>query len=670
MKYCRYVDVFQGNDEISLLTPKGIAATWFFIKAQTGNTSPGATLPFGRLSVAPFSGGYPTGYGDRLINCSGKPDRFADGNKLLGFSHLQHSGTGAVGYYYNYAVTTPHYGSAERRTPSDETACPGSYSVRLEDILCELTVSPDFALHRYSFGSDGGRVTVDFANNGLTEDHGRLSCTEGELKLEGDCVTARVVMQGVTLYVSARCYGARVSAEGLKAEFSGFGKTAVVAVNISLKSASVAKDRLPITKPSFDRCRAEASAAWEEMLVRIDVDADEQTKTVFYSNLYHSLVKPCDWGEESLFWSDKSPFFCDFMTLWDMYKTQLPLVFTLCPDVSERIAASLIRTGETLGYIPNSISLSSELRHEDTQARILGSYALMSAYYHGVKLDADRMLSVIEKDIFHPDREDFTLHGRCRSATHTLDMAEGCINAARIARERGKTDLASRLERLGSLWESVFDEDGYITKDSEYYEGSRYNYSFRPCDDMERRIALAGGRERFIEMLDRFFGYGADPVVQPTDPRDGRYIERGMELGRFEGFNNESDMEAPITYALAGRHDRACEVFSAGLEYMFTGGRGGIPGNNDSGALSSLYVWCMLGIFPIAGKDLAVILVPGVRRAEIKLATGNTLLIETVGKGKYAKRIIFNEKILKNGILSVRELMRGGRMTVERSEVV
>ena len=98
-------------------------------------------------------------------------------------------------------------------------------------------------------------------------------------------------------------------------------------------------------------------------------------------------------------------------------------------------------------------------------------------------------------------------------------MAEGCINAARIARERGKTDLASRLERLGSLWESVFDEDGYITKDSEYYEGSRYNYSFRPCDDMERRIALAGGRERFIEMLDRFFGYGADSVVQPTDPR-------------------------------------------------------------------------------------------------------------------------------------------------------
>ena len=34
----QYADPFLGNDAIALPEPEGIAATWFFVKAQTGNT--------------------------------------------------------------------------------------------------------------------------------------------------------------------------------------------------------------------------------------------------------------------------------------------------------------------------------------------------------------------------------------------------------------------------------------------------------------------------------------------------------------------------------------------------------------------------------------------------------------------------------------------------------
>ena len=44
------VNVFQGYGEINLPEPKGIAATWYFIKAISGNTHPGAQLPFGKYS--------------------------------------------------------------------------------------------------------------------------------------------------------------------------------------------------------------------------------------------------------------------------------------------------------------------------------------------------------------------------------------------------------------------------------------------------------------------------------------------------------------------------------------------------------------------------------------------------------------------------------------------
>ena len=85
MDYCAYADVFMGCGEMDLPKPEGIAATWFFIKAQSGNTSPAATLPFGKMTAGPFSGGYPAGYGDHLINCAGRPRRFAAGKRLLGF---------------------------------------------------------------------------------------------------------------------------------------------------------------------------------------------------------------------------------------------------------------------------------------------------------------------------------------------------------------------------------------------------------------------------------------------------------------------------------------------------------------------------------------------------------------------------------------------------------
>ena len=99
--FCKYVNVFQGTGEIDLPKPEGVAARWFFIKAGCGNTSPAACLPFSAMSVSPFSGGYPTGYGDHMPNSFARPVHFPAGKGLLGFAHLQQSGTGAIGFYYN-----------------------------------------------------------------------------------------------------------------------------------------------------------------------------------------------------------------------------------------------------------------------------------------------------------------------------------------------------------------------------------------------------------------------------------------------------------------------------------------------------------------------------------------------------------------------------------------
>ena len=652
--------------------PEGIAATWFFIKAQSGNTSPAAALPFGKMTAGPFSGGYPTGYGDHLVNCSGRPRHFAAGRKLLGFSHLQHSGTGAVGYYYNYAVVTPHAGQGtpkhgRRFAMSQEYGKPGYYSVNLEGTYCELTVEATRALHRYVFPNNGGVLSVDFTNDGLTEGHGKSAPEQPELHdIDSQTVGLSGVFHGVKLYMAARCFSPCTILswqEGgrLGVDFSILERETLLAVSISTSSMEKAVSFLG-EDMNFDAAKANAHQTWNKVLSHIEIDASCEQKSIFYSNLYHSLVKPCDWGDDGFIY-EGGPFMTDFITLWDMYKTQHPLVFALYREPGKRIAETLIMTGEALGFLPNSLGLNANYVHESQQARMLGAYVLLSACYMGLIDDPRRALRVIEQDVFSPGKQDFAVDHRCASHTWTLDMADGCAYAARLAEKLGETEIANSLRPLEALWSTAYDpKTGLLRADSKYYEGTLYNYSFRPCAYMDERIALCGGPEGFVRALDSFFGYEAKQVKQPITSLG---VARGIRLGRFQGFNNEPDMETPYSYIFAGRHDRACEVIAAGRKYMFTRGRGGLPGNNDSGGLSSCYIWNMLGLFPIAGQDLFMIGSPGVQGARLTLSSGKVLEIAVKNPSErhiYVDCVRFNGRELLDYKLSARELMQGGTL--------
>lgn len=668
-------DVFFGCDEIAPHDPSGtIAAKWFFLKAGCGNTSPAATVPFGAVSVGPYSGGYPTGWLDHLPNSHSRPPRFAEGRGLLGFAHLQHSGVGAIGYYYNYLLVTPRYpGSPVRRAPQAETGAPGYYAVTLEDIRCELTSTGRAALHRYTFGSAGGCLSVDCRNNGLRiPGMERRTCTVHTLQIDADAHEALVAFEaeGVTFFAALRC-SRPLHADGsgrLASDPAAAGEIVTLSVAFSLRSFDNAKAHLPAA--SFDDVRAAAGRRWDALLSRIRIEsALPEAEEIFYSALYHSLVKPADWSGESFLYDGDGPFLADFITLWDMYKTQLPLVFLLDREIGEKTAETLLRLGEAHGAIPNAIGLSADLRNHAGQARLLGGYALLTAYHYGVPLDPQRMLRVLEREIFSPANAPFRTGQALGSHTWTLDLAEGCALTADAAAACGDPALAARLRPLAAQWRTAFDPaTGLLRADSAYYEGSLWNYSFRPMVEMEERMALAGGRERFVTLLDRFFGYGAPDTVQPTDPFDPAPVQAGLALGRFEGFNNESDLEAPFAYLYAGRHDRLCEILRAGMTRMFAPGRGGIPGNNDSGALTSYYVFAALGLFPVAGQDLFLLGSPLVRRAEIDLFNGNMLRIEAPGNRPdtpYVRAVRWNGQPLQDFRLPARTLLQGGTLTFD-----
>ena len=662
MIYRTQADPFHGNGTIDLPEPEGIAAAWHFIKGLTGNTHPGAVLPFGKYSVCPYTGGYPTGYGVNKIN-SGEPvSRIMDKMRIIGFSHFHHSGTGAVGLYYNYAVVTPYTQTKETSyTPLKEQASPGYYAVRLAEsgIFCELTVSHTGAYHRYTFPEGGGSVAIDFANDGL---YGPPMRGEAEdlcvTRISDSELRAEVTLRKVRFSFICRFYGnGALDGQGVYHIESAGPVLLILTASASSMEDAVSESRL--CEPDFDVIRTNAEAEWEDALGRIQVDESEDAneRKLFYSNLYHTIIKPCDWRKGGFFWEGE-PFVVDFTTLWDICKTTLPLIFSLYPEVSAHIAATYDRLGQTLGKLPHCFILTTDTNIEAKQARLNAEHSLYDAWIRGVPADWESVFARIMTDIGRMDFRDFTENGVCPKTTHTLDMAEGCCAAAEMAESLGHTEEAKQLYVWSENWKNAFDaETGLLYADSDYYEGNHWNYSFRPLRSMDERIALAGGDKRFEELLDRFFGF--------TVPED--------VSGRFEGFNNETDMETPWAYAYIGRHDKLMQILRAADRFMFrtkegSTGIGGIPGNNDSGGLSACYLWNCLGVFPVSGQNLVLIGCPKFARTELRLANGRTLVIRREGEYTVPVSAEFNGKPCESLRFAASEMMEGGELVIHTED--
>jgi putative alpha-1,2-mannosidase len=677
-----------------------------------GNTHPGACYPLGMVSVCAYSGAYPTGYGLYEMSTEGTPARLYDRYLASGFTHFQQSGTGAIRKYYNYFRVTPMIepldALGDQWELHDEVAEPGYYAATLDTgVRCELTVGAKTAVHRYTFPENrSGRVVVDFSHGGLAIQHGQTVPLRAHLQSVGPGqAQGTVVMEGVALSVFIDAdtpgwrqmlwYDRRLVDGGTRLDFAHIRRTTLrpfglifigpveagqsieLRMGFSLRGCEQARRNLESERGSFDACRARVRRKWSEYFDRVRVDGGTPARrTALATSLYHSLIKPCFADDESPFWPDPGPFVFDICTMWDLYKTQIPLLTALAPDKGVAMLESLIRVCEEEGNFPIGYRMARGADRFFRQGSALAHTALVDGYRLGLRgIDWDWALVHMQDDLRRMYGEDFLDKGVAHPISHTLDLAYAYHCTAQIARGLGDHRLADELTARSTAWTNAFATDGLL-KESDYYEGGRWNYSFRLLHDMAARIELAGGDKAFVDMLDEFFGYGAPPVAQLGQPPFGTAVDTGYALNRFEGLNNEPDMEAPYAYHYAGRPDRTAEIVQAALTYQFGTGRGGLPGNDDSGGLSSWYVWASLGLFPVAGQNLFLVNAPSF--AHVTLQTGgNELVVETTGqvetdlgvetppRTQYVQAAVFNGRPLEHSYISGTDLHAGGRLHVE-----
>ena len=152
-----------------------------------------------------------------------------------------------------------------------------------------------------------------------------------------------------------------------------------------------------------------------------------------------------------------------------------------------------------------------------------------------------------------------------------------------------------------------------------------------------------GGDDEVVARLDRLFCNDPAPVSAScfTDA-------------------NEDDFVTPYAYVFAGEPWKTQEVVPRNVESGFKPTPNGLPGNDDLGATSGLYVWNALGFYPaVPGVGGVVLGTPMFKKAVLHLGDGRTLAVEGTGNGFYVQNVSLNGAPYSGSWLPLSSLQQG-----------
>jgi putative alpha-1,2-mannosidase len=128
-----------------------------------------------------------------------------------------------------------------------------------------------------------------------------------------------------------------------------------------------------------------------------------------------------------------------------------------------------------------------------------------------------------------------------------------------------------------------------------------------------------------------------------------------------------------ILYVWAGRHDRTADRVTEIVQRHFHTGCRGLPGNDDSGAMSAWFAFHAMGFFPVAGQDVYVIGTPSIPETEIDLGQGKTFRIIAEGldegrRDRYIGSATLNGKPLDRAWFRHAEMRDGATLVLHMSD--
>lgn len=549
----------------------------------------------------------------------------------------------------------------------DEKATPGYYSNILTkyNIKTEVSATARTAIHRYTFPKGEANVLLNLGE-GLTNESGawmrRISNTEVEgMKVLGTfCYNSQAVFpiyfvmrvnkspqttgywkQQRKMGVEAQWddtsgirklytkYNRDIAGDDIGAYFTydvEEGETIEVQIGVSFVSTDNARLNLDTEQKGFqfDKVHADARQSWEKALSSIVVEGGTHDQNVvLYTGLYHTLIHPNILndvnGEYPAMESDQnlkteSTRYTVF-SLWDTYRNVHQLMTLLYPDKQLDMVRTMVDMYKEGGWLPRWELYSRETLTMEGDPAIP---VIVDSWMKGLRdFDVNTAYEAMIKSATTPGKDNFIREDNDdywnlgyvalreqydNSVAHALEYYIADNALSKFAAALGKKDDAKRFYEQSlnyskyyskeyGLLRPILPDGKFLTpfdpKQGEnfedvpgFHEGSSWSYSFMIPHDINGMIKMHGGKRKFVNKLQEVF--------------DGNHYDP----------TNEPNISYPYLFSyIKGEEWRTQKLTQELLAEHFKNSPSGLPGNDDTGTMSTWAIFSMIGLYPDNATD-------------------------------------------------------------------
>ena len=470
------------------------------------------------------------------------------------------------------------------------------------------------------------------------------------------------------------------------------GEAIEVSIGVSFVSIENARLNLETEQPAgttFDQIRAQARKKWNEDLSRILVEGGtEEQKGVFYTALYHTMIHPNILQDvngqypqmegDKILTTDRNRY--TVYSLWDTYRNFHQLMTLVYPERQMDMVRTMLDMYREHGWFPKWELYGREtLTMEgdpsipvivDTWMKGLRDFDINLAY-EGMYKSAT---TPGKDNLMRPDIDDYIAKGYCplmeqydNSVSHALEYYIADYSLSTLAKALGKTEDAKLFydrsmgykhyycKEFGTLRPILPDGTFYGPFDPlqganfepspGFHEGNSWNYTFYVPHDVKGLAKLMGGQKRFVNKLQMVFDKGYyDPA-------------------------NEPDIAYPYLFSyFKGEEWRTQKLVKELLAKHYTTKPNGLPGNEDTGTMSSWAIFSMMGFYPdCPGVPEYTLTTPTFDKITIKLDPAywgtDKLVIRKEGGDGYIDQIRLGGKKYSKYRLTHKDLIHAGEIT-------
>ncbi|CCH46755.1 putative secreted protein [Wickerhamomyces ciferrii] len=457
-------------------------------------------------------------------------------------------------------------------------------------------------------------------------------------------------------------------------------------VGISFLSKEQAKKNLENDFPEssdFDTLKTakETQKLWNEKVFnKVKVSNENSTLTgLIYTSLYGTHLLPSNRTGENPKWNTGEPYYDDWFTLWDTFRSTMPLFNVLQPEYSSEMIRSLIDIYRHDGYMPDGRSANQNGR---TQGGSNSDIVLGDAFVKNIdginwKDGYDAMVKNAEVDppyVYDSfSADDSTKEGRGglsdwkskgyisrnfnRSVTRTVEYSYNDYALSVVAKGLGHDDDSEKYLKRSAGWQNLWNKEASSSKVSykgflqpkngngswattnydptscggcywsdDEYEGSPIEYGWAVPHDFQTLFKAIGDNGTVIKRLDDMFKL---------------YGEGFADIG------NEPSFLTPYLYNYVGSQYRTAETIRFLIDTRFSIGPKALPGNSDAGSMQSWLFFGLIGLYPVASTTTYLLSVPYLERITLDVGKGAKLDILTENfspQNRYVQSVEVNGK--------------------------